>query len=107
MSRLAEDFKVLGRVEGAPSTFGMSFGLSTHPEDEGTVRRMVKTADDRLILSKKSKVGLQLAGGSWAITRSKAAGPWFRCKIKNELRRRTLNSATREYFGGDGVSDGC
>ena len=64
MSRLAEDFKVLGRVEGAPSTFGMSFGLSTHPEDEGTVRRMVKTADDRLILSKKSKVALQLAGGS-------------------------------------------
>jgi len=66
MSRLAEDFKVLGRVEGAPSTFGMSFGLSTHPEDEGTVRRMVKAADDRLIASKRSKVVLQLAGGSGA-----------------------------------------
>jgi diguanylate cyclase (GGDEF)-like protein len=61
MCRLSEDFKVLGREEGAPSTFGMTFGLSTHPEDEGTVRRMVKAADDRLILSKKSKVGLQLA----------------------------------------------
>jgi diguanylate cyclase (GGDEF)-like protein len=64
MSRLAEDFKVLGRIEGAPPTFGMSFGLSTHPEDEGTVRRMVKAADDRLILSKRAKVGLQLAGGT-------------------------------------------
>jgi diguanylate cyclase (GGDEF)-like protein len=70
MSRLAEDFKVLGRVEGAPSTFGMSFGLSTHPEDEGTVRRMVKAADDRLILSKKSKGALQLASGSWSTIES-------------------------------------
>ncbi len=53
MCRLAEDFKKLGRVEGAPAGFGVSFGLSGHPEDEGTVRRMVKAADDRLILSKK------------------------------------------------------
>jgi diguanylate cyclase (GGDEF)-like protein len=52
MSRLVEDFKELGRLEGAPTGFGMSFGLSAHPEDEGTVRRMVKAADDRLSLSK-------------------------------------------------------
>jgi diguanylate cyclase (GGDEF)-like protein len=56
MARLADDFKVLGRAEGAPPTFGLSYGLSTHPEDEGTVRRMVKAADDRLILSKRTKM---------------------------------------------------
>jgi diguanylate cyclase (GGDEF)-like protein len=61
MCRLSEDFKELGRSEGAPAGFGMSFGLSTHPEDQGTVRRMVKAADDRLLLNKKSKVGLMLA----------------------------------------------
>jgi hypothetical protein len=54
MCRLAEDFKELGRAEGAPEEFGMSFGLSAHPEDRGTVRHLVKAADDRLILSKKN-----------------------------------------------------
>jgi diguanylate cyclase (GGDEF)-like protein len=58
MCRLAEDFKELGRKEGAPATFGMTFGLSVHPDDQGTVQHMVKAADDRSILSKKSKVGL-------------------------------------------------
>jgi diguanylate cyclase (GGDEF)-like protein len=61
MCRLAQDFKELGRSEGAPVGFGMTFGLSAHPEDQGTVRHMVKAADDRLILSKKSKGGLLLA----------------------------------------------
>lgn len=64
MSRLAEDFRELGKMEGAPEGFGMSFGLSTHPEDPGTVRHMVKAADDRLILTKKSRVALQLGNGS-------------------------------------------
>ncbi len=62
MSRLAEDFKELGRAEGAPASFGMSFGVSTRPEDQGSVRHMVKAADDRLNLSKKSKVGLPAVG---------------------------------------------
>ena len=64
MCRLAEDFKELGRTEGAPTAFGMSFGVSAFPEDEGTVRRMVKAADDRLILSKKkNKVGIDFPTG--------------------------------------------
>ena len=64
MCRLAEDFKELGRSEGAPATFGMSFGLAAYPEDEGVVRRMVKAADDRLILSKKkNKVGIDFPTG--------------------------------------------
>ncbi|MFN2510018.1 MAG: diguanylate cyclase [Pyrinomonadaceae bacterium] len=54
MCRLAEDFKELGRAEGAPDGFGMSFGVAGHPEERGTVRHLVKAADDRLILSKKS-----------------------------------------------------
>lgn len=53
MSRLAEDFKELGRIEGAPEGFGLSFGLAAHPDDHGTVRTMVKMADDRLSLSKQ------------------------------------------------------
>jgi len=60
MCRLADDFKELGRTEGAPNGFGMSFGVSAHPEDRGSVRHLVKAADDRLILAKKS-VGLVLA----------------------------------------------
>lgn len=60
MCRLAEDFKELGRIEGAPNGFGMSFGVSAHPEDRGSVRHLVKAADERLILAKKS-VGLVLA----------------------------------------------
>ena len=63
MVRLTEDFRELGRKEGAPPNFGMTFGLSTHPEDDGTLRRMVKVADERLLLSKqKKKGGLMLAG---------------------------------------------
>jgi hypothetical protein len=39
----------------------MSFGVSSHPEDDGTVQRMVKVADERLSLNKqKGKVGLAL-----------------------------------------------
>jgi diguanylate cyclase (GGDEF)-like protein len=53
MTRLVEGFKELGRSEGAPDAFGMSFGLAAHPEDEGTVRSMVKAADERLFRSKK------------------------------------------------------
>jgi len=63
MCRLADDFRELGRSEGAPAGFGMTFGLSAHPEDQGTVRHMVKAADDRLILSKKSKLSLLFASG--------------------------------------------
>lgn len=59
LSRLAVNFKELGKAEGAPSGFGMSFGMSSLPEDEGTVRRMVEIADNRLTLS-KDKAGLSL-----------------------------------------------
>jgi diguanylate cyclase (GGDEF)-like protein len=61
MSRLTDDFEKLARIEGVPATFGMSFGVSSHPEDNGTVQRMVKIADERLSLKKQSgKVGLAL-----------------------------------------------
>jgi len=62
MRRLAADFAELGRKEGAPAAFGMSFGLSAHPADNGTVKLMVKVADDRLMLCKeKNRVDLPLA----------------------------------------------
>lgn len=53
MTRLAEDFRELGRTEGAPVDFGICFGLSAFPEDNGSVEHLVKAADERLILSKK------------------------------------------------------
>jgi diguanylate cyclase (GGDEF)-like protein len=57
MSRLSREFGELGTAEGAPAAFGMSFGLSARPEDDGTVMRLVKVADERLLLSKREKEG--------------------------------------------------
>ena len=54
MSRLAHEFKEFGPKQGAPASFGMSFGVASHPEDNGSVRRLVKVADDRLFRNKKS-----------------------------------------------------
>src|SRR3984893_515050 len=73
MVRLTEDFRELGRKEGAPENFGMSFGLSAHPEDEGTVRRMVKVADDRLLVSKqKVKGALTVTAEAWTANNRKS-----------------------------------
>ena len=55
MCRLSNMFSRLGTTEGAPASFGMSFGLSGHPRDDGTVTRLVKVADERLFLNKRSK----------------------------------------------------
>ena len=53
MSRLPGTFKKLGVREGAPAQFGMSFGLATHPEDDGTTTHLVQAADMRLLLNKQ------------------------------------------------------
>jgi len=55
MCRLSISCGEFGATEGAPGTFGMSFGLSAHPGDDGTVTRLVKVADERLILNKREK----------------------------------------------------
>ncbi len=52
MCRLTVTFKELGKQEGTPPSFGMSYGLSSHPEDNGTVMRLVQVADERLTLNK-------------------------------------------------------
>ncbi|HKZ77023.1 MAG TPA: GGDEF domain-containing protein [Pyrinomonadaceae bacterium] len=52
MARVAAAFRKFGAQEGAPASFGLSFGLAAHPEDDGTVIRMVKVADERLLLNK-------------------------------------------------------
>ena len=52
MCRLTVTFKELGRQEGTPPSFDMSYGLSSHPEDNGTVMRLVQVADERLLLNK-------------------------------------------------------
>jgi diguanylate cyclase (GGDEF)-like protein len=55
MGRLSDAFVKLGMEEGAPATFGMSFGLATHPENEGSLTRLVKLADEGLLLNKREK----------------------------------------------------
>ena len=55
MCRLSGAFMELGGREGVPAAFGMSFGLSAHPEDEGMLTHLVKLADERLLLNKKVK----------------------------------------------------
>ena len=52
MVRVAAEFRKFGAQEGAPASFGLSFGLAAHPEDDGTVMRMVKVADERLLMNK-------------------------------------------------------
>jgi len=70
MLRLAEVFRVPGHKRRAPPNFGMSFGISRTRIDDGTVKRMVKAADERLLLSKQvNKSGLTLAGETWTNTR--------------------------------------
>jgi diguanylate cyclase (GGDEF)-like protein len=69
MRRLTQEVRELGKREGAPAAFGMTFGLSIYPEDDGSVRRMVKVADDRLLASKqKNKVGLTAARASAGVS---------------------------------------
>lgn len=60
MARLADGFKQFGVREGAPSSFGMCFGLAAHPEDDGTMIRMVKVADQRLLLNKQERLASPL-----------------------------------------------
>lgn len=52
MNRLPDEFAQLGIREGAPSSFSMSFGIGSHPEDDGTVTHLVKAADERMLKSK-------------------------------------------------------
>lgn len=52
MCRLARTFKELGAKEGTPASFGMSFGLASHPKDDGTVTHLVHAADKRLLSNK-------------------------------------------------------
>jgi diguanylate cyclase (GGDEF)-like protein len=54
MARLPDAFRKLGTQAGAPASFGMSFGLAAHPEDNGTTTtRLVQSADERLLLNKQ------------------------------------------------------
>jgi diguanylate cyclase (GGDEF)-like protein len=103
MCRLAEDFRELGKREGAPSDFGMSFGLSAHPQDECTVRRMVKSADDRLILNKKKgRVGPYWSGSDsqplYEIETRR--GPTLRMADQQESRN-SAESPTERVLSGD------
>lgn len=52
LERVRDSLIKVGIDEGAPASFGMSFGLSMHPEDDGTLTRLVHLADERLLQHK-------------------------------------------------------
>jgi len=63
MRRLTVTFRKLGMQEGTPPSFGMSYGLSSHPEDNGTVMRLMQVADERLLLNKhQSSAAITFSG---------------------------------------------
>lgn len=53
MNRLQEAFKELGAKEGAPASFGLSFGLATYLEHEGAAIDLVRAADEQLLANKQ------------------------------------------------------
>lgn len=59
--RLQERCAALGAKEGAPASFGMSFGVAAHPEDDGTVSQLVQVADERLLQNKARNKSVQIA----------------------------------------------
>jgi diguanylate cyclase (GGDEF)-like protein len=62
MARVADAFRTFGPRAGAPASFGMSFGLAAHPEDDGTVMRIVKVADERLLMNKHESTAFRHPG---------------------------------------------
>ncbi len=52
MFRLQQKVHELGIEVAAPATFGMSFGIACVPDDDGTVMRLVRVADERLLANK-------------------------------------------------------
>lgn len=53
MARLADTFGKFGPQEGAPASFGMSFGIAAHPGDDCTAMSMVKVAYERLLRNRQ------------------------------------------------------
>ena len=53
MERVQQAVRSLGAEEGTGDSFGMSFGLAAHPEDDGAAARLVQTADERLLHNKQ------------------------------------------------------
>jgi diguanylate cyclase (GGDEF)-like protein len=54
MRRVREAFMKLRVAEGAPASFGMSFGIATYPETDGAANDLVRVADQRLMVSKQA-----------------------------------------------------
>ena len=54
MRRVRKAFMKLRVAEGAPASFGMSFGIATYPETDGAAADLVRVADQRLMASKRA-----------------------------------------------------
>lgn len=55
MSRVQEAFTRLGAEEGAPASFGLSYGIASYPEDDSGATELVRTADERLLANKQKR----------------------------------------------------
>jgi diguanylate cyclase (GGDEF)-like protein len=55
MRRVRKAFTKLRVAEGAPVSFGMSFGIATYPETDGGATDLVRVADQRLIATKQAR----------------------------------------------------
>ncbi|MFN2454752.1 MAG: diguanylate cyclase domain-containing protein [Pyrinomonadaceae bacterium] len=61
MQRVQQAFKELGAKEGAPASFGMSFGLAVYPSDDTTPETLIRIADEQLLAKKRQRRNEELA----------------------------------------------
>lgn len=55
MRRVRKAFMKLRVAEGAPASFGMSFGIAAYPETGGAATDLVRVADQRLMATKQAR----------------------------------------------------
>ncbi len=61
MQRVQEAFTEVGAKEGAPESFGMSYGIAIYPADATEPETLIRAADDQLLGKKKQRRGSKQA----------------------------------------------
>ncbi len=55
MQRVQQAFTELGAQEGAPASFGMSYGLAVYSDDNDTAEKLIRAADEQLLGKKRRR----------------------------------------------------
>lgn len=55
MQRVQEAFRESGAKEGAPASFGMSYGIAIYPDDASELENLIRAADLQLLGKKKQR----------------------------------------------------